>query len=491
MKTCTKKTRFSVLTFITITLLTPDIHSQVTIGLGAAPAKAGLLQLKDQEPDNNNVTSKTGGLILPRVALVDPKTLEPFINPTEVGYSEEKIKNVGLLVYNMSKTSPFVQGLYCWNGETWDILKFTESSSPGNTDPGSGGGGGGSADPETPTSIYDPLALKLPNSYIAANSNTIDIPVIKAYSVWTQMLNIDEAQMEGAVSAELLWQDREGLIEKVTLANGDKGTASKIRVVTNSNGKQGNAVVQLKINNIVRWSWHIWVTSYNPNVLAGEKICNSKIFMDRNLGALTVIPGSTGTSGLLYQWGRKDPFPGSATVDCETEKALYSLTGETVSISKKEVQSENNLSNATTNPLTFYYSSTSNQDWYSTSSSVRNDHLWNESDGTKGVFDPCPKGWRVPKSGSANASIWYGLTTSGINYDKGKGEDWGTAGYYPAAGYRNPQTGDLKMVGVEGYVWAASEFYGTSYRLWFKPYYTQVDDRDYRAKGNSVRCVKE
>ena len=33
--------------------------------------------------------------------------------------------------------------------------------------------------------------------------------------------------------------------------------------------------------------------------------------MDRNLGATSSIPGSGCEYGLLYQWGRKDPFLGA------------------------------------------------------------------------------------------------------------------------------------------------------------------------------------
>ena len=35
--------------------------------------------------------------------------------------------------------------------------------------------------------------------------------------------------------------------------------------------------------------------------------------MDRNLGATSATPGNVGSLGLLYQWGRKDPFLGSSS----------------------------------------------------------------------------------------------------------------------------------------------------------------------------------
>lgn len=480
MKTCTRTIRLTLFVLAILVLSSIELLGQVTIGLGEAPARAGLLQLKDQEPDSNNITSKTGGFILPRVALVNLKTLEPFINPTETGYDSEKAKNVGLMVYNMNKTTPFVPGLYLWDGDKWDVLKA--SSDTVTKDPNVI-----IVEPGAPSDITDPAALKLSNSFIVGNNKSIDIPVIKAYAVWNQLLNLNEVGLQGSVSVELLWQDKKDLIKNVTLAAGDKGPASTLRVTTNTN-LQGNAVVGVKINNIIRWSWHIWVTSYDPEVLAGERVLNSTIFMDRNLGAINTTPGNIGSLGLLYQWGRKDPFPGSSAVDNEIEIVLYNLTGGNVTLGKSKVSTSPNTPYSVINPYTFYYNP-DNQDWYSNSGTL-NDHLWNNTDNTKGTYDPCPKGWRVPRGGGSN-SVWNGLNNSPQIFDKGKGEEWSVAGYYPAAGYREASTGNLKSVGLEGYNWVSTNAYSSAYRLFFKSYYVQVDQGDNRGKGNSVRCVKE
>ncbi len=45
------------------------------------------------------------------------------------------------------------------------------------------------------------------------------------------------------------------------------------------------------------WSWHLWITNYNPAELAQNT-------MDRNIGAMT-----TTDPGFYYQFNRKDPFP--------------------------------------------------------------------------------------------------------------------------------------------------------------------------------------
>ncbi|MCD8313475.1 MAG: hypothetical protein LUC24_04875 [Bacteroidales bacterium] len=58
------------------------------------------------------------------------------------------------------------------------------------------------------------------------------------------------------------------------------------------------------------WSWHIWVCTDYADGVRTELWNSGYEFMDRNLGAYTNYPGS-GSFGLLYQWGRKDPFIGA------------------------------------------------------------------------------------------------------------------------------------------------------------------------------------
>lgn len=114
-------------------------HAQVTIGSGIPPAKAALLELKTEETakpssttDVTNVTSTKGGLGLPRVQLVNKKTLEPFISLDDNDWinattSKIKEKHVGLTVYNIhvsqnsDPNKEFVQGIYIWNGLEWEL----------------------------------------------------------------------------------------------------------------------------------------------------------------------------------------------------------------------------------------------------------------------------------------------------------------------------------------------------------------------------------
>lgn len=103
----------------------------------------------------------------------------------------------------------------------------------------------------------------------------------------------------------------------------------KIHVQT---GEEGNALIAAYNNKgEIIWSWHIWVTEKEPSNFSNAIIYTTYswdaggIYTSRrvpgyaimpcNLGALRFEPESTAltdvnkTFGMLYQWGRKDPFP--------------------------------------------------------------------------------------------------------------------------------------------------------------------------------------
>ncbi|WP_147625832.1 hypothetical protein [Alistipes provencensis] len=68
----------------------------------------------------------------------------------------------------------------------------------------------------------------------------------------------------------------------------------------------GNAVVAATdAAGKILWSWHLWVTTYSPDTNQG--------WMDRHLGAMANSKeAGSAAFGLLYQWGRKDPFPSTS-----------------------------------------------------------------------------------------------------------------------------------------------------------------------------------
>ena len=126
--------------------------------------------------------------------------------------------------------------------------------------------------------------------------------------------------------ARLLWQSQKGFIDTLYLQEGNI-------VFRNSSGAAGNALIAATDpDGHILWSWHIW----NPGIEIQElKSQKGETFMSINLGALADDPENPQSYGLLYQWGRKDPFPGSPTLTGTTSTLpapVYDLDGQEVAI---------------------------------------------------------------------------------------------------------------------------------------------------------------
>ena len=100
------------------------------------------------------------------------------------------------------------------------------------------------------------------------------------------------------------------LVKNVSYSNGE--------ITFRATDRKGNAVIAAKdaAGNIL-WSWHIWLTDQPVEHVYKN---NAGTVMDRNLGATSATPGDIGALGLLYQWGRKDPFLGSSSISSNTTK---------------------------------------------------------------------------------------------------------------------------------------------------------------------------
>ena len=221
--------------------------------------------------------------------------------------------------------------------------------------------------------------------------------------------------------------------------------------------------------------------------------------MDRNLGATSATPGDVGALGLLYQWGRKDPFLGSSSISSSTLAKSTIAWPSAVSSNS----SNGTIEYATANPTTFITYNSSNYDWYYTGSSSTDNTRWTTSEKDKSIYDPCPAGWRVPdgdsngiwskalgSSSSFTQSSLYDSTNEGMNFSGKFGSDQTI--WYPASGCRDYNVGTLSSVGYRGHYWSASPNGYLAYSLGFV-FYGFVYPSDYycRALGNSVRCVRE
>lgn len=261
---------------------------------------------------------------------------------------------------------------------------------------------------------------------------------------------------------------------------------------------QGNAVISVHdAEGEILWSWHIWVSDEPVKTSKG----NGLEWMDRNLGALNNDPEDIANRGMLYQWGRKDPFlPSPAayrevpfhTYDeegnlLETEEEYYaiqaqieqarvalnisnnqtgdgSLEWEYVSVAPVALQAPGNIEHSVQNPTTFLGCRTDIPigeyvfDWYLQQDLVGKNgslqqsqsDLWGYAQaGTayKTIFDPCPPGYAVPPRGAFDdIQDGYACTYVDREWERNAyGWTWkgGNGDYFPS-------TGNLDVSGLIG-----------------------------------------
>ena len=317
------------------------------------------------------------------------------------------------------------------------------------------------------------------NSYIVSKAGAYRISSVKGNS----------SESVGPVaSATVLWESF-GTDEKPERGELIKAVMYKdnsIYFFTGDQFREGNAVIAAKDDSgCILWSWHIWMTDTPVEQVYYD---NAGTMMDRNLGATSAAPGDVGALGLLYQWGRKDPFLGSSSISSSTEAKSTITWPSAVSSSS----STGTIDFAVSHPTTFISYNGSNNDWYHTSSYGTDDTRWQSE---KTIYDPCPVGWRVPDGG--NDGVWSKAGFYSIAYDNAdEGISFSVSfpitTWYPASGYRDLDGGALDAVGRYGYYWSVTSDLVNAYSLGLS------EDGDVnpsktngRARGLGVRCFKE
>lgn len=261
--------------------------------------------------------------------------------------------------------------------------------------------------------------------------------------------------------------------------------------------KKGNALIgAYNSKGDILWSWHIWVTDHEPDNL-GRAVTyytydwdqngiypekpriQGYAVMSCNLGALAENQQGIGSGlhrypdemtqafGMLYQWGRKDPFPPLRNIANEHQDYndehtdLHYDNSNQAEVHKTSATDENKLfhsvigsaltgavRHAIANPTVFicgtneanrnesYVQTKSNYfnngDWCPVGESDNklwgglepasegmkaytinqnnNVHLYDNYGTEKSIFDPCPTGWRV-----ASGELWLEFTNTGLN----------------------------------------------------------------------------
>ena len=326
------------------------------------------------------------------------------------------------------------------------------------------------------------------------------------------------------LSAKLLWQDTDELVEQVALVNG--------RVQVKMGRSRGNAVIAVydKTNPNaedakVLWSWHLWCTA-TPKILefvTSIYTGNNYKVMDRNLGA-TATKAYLGTvQGLHYQWGRKDPFSGSLTYD-GIRTILYDVRSGQVVYKYSDERVTAGQAISTPSSLYSPRRGLGSESWCTKTTELK--YLWGNPDGEQDVFpketlkslyDPCPYGYKVaphdvfkilskgeiaifPPAGASLGDMYfiksYFANGSTFYYDNA-GIDETKLIYLPET-YR--PNGDGIKLGKRGVYWCSSphpadkEHSGLMFN--FHPYTAM--DFEYNiynpvvtSTPASIRCVKE
>ena len=330
------------------------------------------------------------------------------------------------------------------------------------------------------------------NCYIISAEGTYYFPAVKGNS----------AESVGVVSSvDVLWEASRSTTEPKAGEMIANLRYEDGKIVFSASAHKGNAVIAARDEaGTILWSWHIWMTD-KP----AEQVYNNGAgtMMDRNLGATSATPDDPGSFGLMYQWGRKDPFCGVAEL----------ASGKSTKLSTKAQWPEAVVSDANTgtieytlsHPMTFIKHNDNNYDWYYKDDETTDDTRWQSE---KTIYDPCPAGWRVPDGGPDG--IWakaFGTTKDYIQSESGF--DTGESGvdfsktepalascetiWYPFEGVIYSDSGVLSNILEMGGCWsvATRNIYGYVFAA-TKPDKCIIPAIDStRPNGCSLRCMKE
>ena len=288
--------------------------------------------------------------------------------------------------------------------------------------------------------------------------------------------------------AEVVWADAADLVHSPSIVH-DGGEGFLDFEVKASDIQSGNAVVAVTkgsgASKTVLWSWHLWfapkdaldkipVTNhqgvvYNftketlgwkPTQWSGSTYSSArtvKVKVEQTVAnngtkAYTVInitqkPGGVKKGATtLYQFGRKDAFPGVAKADLAANSHFTENAGNNMSIT-----------NGILNPDKFYISGGNwwnNYGYYNLWSTDNTTTGFNDNSVVKTVYDPCPVGFKMPASNAFTGFTTTGQTSSTQSelsiddtsdfqiYQNNFGHNFWTNSsktatiYFPASGYR-------------------------------------------------------
>lgn len=325
---------------------------------------------------------------------------------------------------------------------------------------------------------YSPVDFATANSYIINPTylpRSYSFPITRINEFWSDPNYVKEEVVrighilkdEAEWVAEVIWQDvdvpvinfidspdgtSKTLDDGKTLSGKGPNTRVYFETCAENYAKKGNVLIGVRLKEKSAeylWSWHLWITDYNPddfhgvwedgkyvytsakmngeihryapvtenansNALWGNTnpIYKDKYMMDRPLGAYST-EYSKNRNGLYYYYGRKDPIALAPLYDINGKLLTNKFTdnGSVGSAVDNGVLGHFNFQSqqveiyqGVLHPTTAYCCSGD----YNSQTKNMTDIIWSDYKCTKeskgkGIFDPCPPGWKIPEVGTFNS----------------------------------------------------------------------------------------
>lgn len=320
------------------------------------------------------------------------------------------------------------------------------------------------------------------------NANCYIVTEPGKYKFKAVLGNISTSFFEDVADAVVLWETWNNAEEVVPGSVVASATFAEdyIIIKTPDELHPGNAVVAArKESGEIMWSWHIWIPQVTVTSDSYGDIMGAPL-MNLNLGALVETqaaaePVDPLSYGLVYQWGRKDPFVNSHTA---LKNTLATWAGADEEVAPGQIS----LADAIANPRLLGHINDGN--WMD----KVDETLW--SDTEKTIYDPCPPGYRVPAR-NTNKPFWGSNLTSAAGWAVDGVNGWLTIGepkaVFPIAGYRDDYSvSGMAKVGARTLYWTAhgSEAKAAGADLRYDKSSFKLGSAP-KARLGSVRCVTE
>ena len=357
---------------------------------------------------------------------------------------------------------------------------------------------------------------------------------------WIEKSNAANAGIDGA---KIVWADEQDLVHlSASPIKQDGGNAYLDFEVKQADIKSGNAVVAVTKNGTVLWSWHLWfapkdaldkikVTNHqNKNydftkealgwkpiqwsgstyssartvkVKVEQTVANNGTKQEAVIN-ITQNPGNVKQGATtLYQFGRKDAFPGVDASKLATNSHFTENAGDNMSI-------ENGIQHPDR-----YYAGGSNWNnnygyynlWSADNTVTGGSNVGNDNPVVKTVYDPSPVGFKMPANNAFTGFTANGQNEGTMNVDgtddrqtfsNNFGHNFWTSSSktatinFPASGFRFSKDGSLTDVGNSGYYWlAVPNGLNNGCDLLFHSFSVVPLSNDARDFGFAVRPVSE